>query len=384
MAEIHDFGEKIGGARKDFFARGINLGTYDEMNPIEKGDLCQKKYIWKTPDYAKMAEKGEDIELLFMRKLLRDSLPSDIPARGPNWTWRVPFDVDARRRGYVNAVNVLRDAAMGASTKDEFHTNTKKAYDSLNHEEKLAMDTHFRRPRVGVRDAITPGQSYWAKRMFERAKLDGWPTETKEVTRKERVKQPERELAKNPMRRGLPDYRQGISATPEMFQETFGFRGVEFGNWVNQQERQANLNMAFDALCDLSDVLGVPKKEISLNGTLALALGSRGHGGGHAAHYEPSRRVFNLTKPSGAGCLSHEWFHGLDHFIGSGTSDAKVVYGSEGIAKGNQAADALVEQRKHQTDYEEKGRFIKGMDLPDIGCSAVYFYVPEFGMNLTG
>ena len=43
-----------------------------------------------------------------------------------------------------------------------------------------------------------------------------------------------------------------------------------------------------------------------------LAFGARGHGKA-AAHYEPGRRVVNLTKTQGAGCLAHEWFHAWDH-----------------------------------------------------------------------
>ena len=44
------------------------------------------------------------------------------------------------------------------------------------------------------------------------------------------------------------DYRGGKDVTPEMFQEKFGFRGVQFGNWVGKtEERQQNLNEAYDA-----------------------------------------------------------------------------------------------------------------------------------------
>ena len=54
--------------------------------------------------------------------------------------------------------------------------------------------------------------------------------------------------------------RTGISrregdVTPELFAETFGFRGVEFGNWVENRTRQEDLNQAYDALMDLSAAL---------------------------------------------------------------------------------------------------------------------------------
>ena len=100
------------------------------------------------------------------------------------------------------------------------------------------------------------------------------------------------------------------------FMEAFGFRGVEFGNWNNQEERQQVMNEAYDGLLDLAEVLGIPPKAISLNGDLALAFGARGQGlSGARAHYEPAKAVINLTKMNGAGALAHEWFHALDHYL---------------------------------------------------------------------
>ena len=32
--------------------------------------------------------------------------------------------------------------------------------------------------------------------------------------------------------------------------------------------------------------------------------------------YEPLRKVINLTKMHGAGSLAHEWWHGLDDYLG--------------------------------------------------------------------
>ena len=52
------------------------------------------------------------------------------------------------------------------------------------------------------------------------------------------------------------------------------FRGVQFGNWVKQQERQQSLNEAFDALHDLASILNIPTKAISLGGELGLAFGA--------------------------------------------------------------------------------------------------------------
>ena len=115
-----------------------------------------------------------------------------------------------------------------------------------------------------------------------------------------------------------PDYRKGKDATPEMFMNAFGFRGVEFGNWVKQgkngRERQWMLNNAYDSLLDLAQILGIPPKATALDGELGLCFGSRGFGSA-SAHYEPENRLINLTKTKGYSSLAHEWFHALDHYM---------------------------------------------------------------------
>ncbi|EHT5512419.1 hypothetical protein KYA69_000659 [Salmonella enterica subsp. enterica serovar Sandiego] len=114
-----------------------------------------------------------------------------------------------------------------------------------------------------------------------------------------------------------PDRREG-NVTPEKFSGAFGFRGVQFGNYVEGARRQSDLNRAYDSLMDMADVLKVPAKALSLNGRLGLAFGARGKGGKNAAaaHYEPGQVAINLTKGNGAGSLAHEWFHALDNYFG--------------------------------------------------------------------
>ncbi|MDD3910404.1 MAG: LPD5 domain-containing protein, partial [Proteiniphilum sp.] len=129
---------------------------------------------------------------------------------------------------------------------------------------------------------------------------------------------PEERRSENRERQGR-DWRNGKDVTPDQFQSEFGFRGTEFGNWVNQQERQYALNNAYDALMDLSSVLDISPRALSLNGELGMAFGARGTGnaGGStaSAHYESAKVVINLTKKSGAGSLAHEWWHALDNYF---------------------------------------------------------------------
>ncbi len=127
--------------------------------------------------------------------------------------------------------------------------------------------------------------------------------------------------------------RQGDIA-PDAFSNVFGFRGVEFGNWVSKtEERQEVMNHAYDALLDMAEILNIPPKAVSLNGELALAFGARGKGlSGAAAHYEPAYAVINLTKMAGAGHLAHEWFHAFDHYLGrlDGKAETEKITNSRG------------------------------------------------------
>lgn len=109
------------------------------------------------------------------------------------------------------------------------------------------------------------------------------------------------------------------NVTGEKMLEDFKFRGGEFGNWLNETDRKQSLNFCYDALMDLSYALGLQPSNVSFNGTLAIAFGSRGRGGARSAvaHYEPAREVINLTKMKGAGSLGHEWIHAMDHAVAS-------------------------------------------------------------------
>ncbi|MDP2346704.1 MAG: PLxRFG domain-containing protein [Gammaproteobacteria bacterium] len=113
------------------------------------------------------------------------------------------------------------------------------------------------------------------------------------------------------------DMRNAQDVTPQMFSDAFGFRGVQFGNWVGNKRRQKDLNDAYDALMDMAAILEIPPKAISLNGELGLAFGARGSGGVDpaAAHYERGEIVINLTKKNGAGSLGHEWWHAVDNYF---------------------------------------------------------------------
>lgn len=131
------------------------------------------------------------------------------------------------------------------------------------------------------------------------------------------------------------EYRSFKHAKADNFLDVFQFKGGEFGNWVNDKERQASLDYCYDALMDLSDILEISRDSVTLGHQLNIAFGARGHGSA-LAHFEPLYNVINLTKMKGAGSLGHEWIHALDYYLGTqygvhnlATKDGKTEYPKE-------------------------------------------------------
>ncbi|EHW3107372.1 TPA: hypothetical protein MRP33_000816 [Escherichia coli] len=164
------------------------------------------------------------------------------------------------------------------------------------------------------------------------------------------VSREEQRNATNRDRTG-PERRKG-DVSPEQFSDAFGFRGVQFGNYVGSPRRQADLNRAYDSLHDLADVLNVPTKALSLNGRLGLAFGARGKGKA-AAHYEPGEVAINLTKGNGPGALAHEWFHSLDNYFGryDVSTDGKITSGGDYMTEAQRAGRVFKDGRYVDAEY---------------------------------
>jgi hypothetical protein len=137
------------------------------------------------------------------------------------------------------------------------------------------------------------------------------------------------------------------NVTPEQFSDAFGFRWVQFGNYVEGARRQSELNDAYDSLIDMAELLNVPPKALSLNGELGLAFGARGKAGAKA-HYEPGQVVINLTKGNGAGSLAHEWFHALDNYFGT--------YDVHGESSGKRSSEFITDRKRPRYEFSNGQR----------------------------
>lgn len=372
-AKITDAGEKIGGARKDqWIGRGLNEDDLAGMTGAELDRFVTKHNVWNRPDYAQAIADGVDPVAAALIKRIYDGISAH-PNNGKYGTFSDP---EKLRRNYIGTLKAVRNAAAEAKTVDQVRLINDKVdkaiaaagLDRWDAVSTLKIGTSRQNPLlVSDRDvhlakrmveAGFPNMEPWA-RLFTIARRAEWQNgkvvgekfavhrknggrigdlhDTREAAeaaakaayealsdeRKKGGEEPKRPHLDQVERTG-PDYRNGRDVTGDDFIKDFGFRGVEFGNWVAGDERQKVVNLAYDALHDLARALNLPAKAMSLDGTLAVAFGARGRGGRAAAHYEADRTVINMTKLSGAGSLAHEWGHALDHYLGE--SHARTPY----------------------------------------------------------
>lgn len=115
--EIQDFGEKIGGAKKDLWKeRGLSVDDLINMNDAEKNKLVTKDNVWKKPNYQDLVEKGLPVRVVYFIKMIRDATPTK-----PAITY---FDKDSeiikeKQEGYIQFVTELRNYAMNLSTENQ-------------------------------------------------------------------------------------------------------------------------------------------------------------------------------------------------------------------------------------------------------------------------
>lgn len=396
QSKIADFGEKIGGARKDTWTAYRDTVEGETTEQIKALPLSK---AWPAPDYDKLIESGVDRHAVAIARAARDAIPAKprVSYKIGNWAQAVKSLRDLSlglMDGTIDADTAKR--VMSSASLRSAHAIQHRAdlYVAVGHQRSLA-DLTLNLGSYSLYDGVKydPPKGIWAISRESKSSVFGsWPrtiasgtskaeviaafkhrydqltqegTKPKAVSfaiysrrngqgwivgkkvgrnhldlteafdnvsdaRQYRDNHYDELVSKLEKAKEIPherrdinqprvgeDMRGGADVTPELFGQAFGFRGVEFGNWVEQGRRQRDLNHAYDALMDMAAVLGISPKALSLNGELGLAFGARGAGGVNpaAAHYEHGKVVINLTKMNGAGSLGHEWWHALDGYF---------------------------------------------------------------------
>lgn len=374
-----DFGEKIGGAKKDLWkARGLYAEDLDDMNEREADKYVKKDNVWKKPDYQALHEDGVPVDVVYFIKKVRDSLnvkPMLYRSYSPDERKQVQKRYITTVRHLQDVMENVRSVEDAMQAFDRFYIDHgylqritdrsgREAFERTNEYSRnpalsnklyftlrVTSESNFRYDFTSKakRDQFLVPKEQKIPRGYDIHLYDGngysrrddWQADTYYVTKGHTILQTNiatreeairwaQEYAKGQTKTGKrrfvppqlehitrtgPDYRNGQDIVGQHYLDTFGFRGGEFGNWLNQLDRQTSLNMGFEALKDLATALHISDKDIAFAGTLAIAFGARGSGNA-AAHYEPLRKVINLTKMHGAGALAHEWWHGLDDYLG--------------------------------------------------------------------
>jgi hypothetical protein len=137
--------------------------------------------------------------------------------------------------------------------------------------------------------------------------------------------------------------------------EQFNLVSVEFGNWMNQEDRANFLYASMLGLHQLALIFGVKDQLIGLGGKLSIALGARGKGGSAIAHYEPNpRSVINISKPKGKGSLAHEFAHALDNALSFYTGQKFQTYVSGGRTTRKGYSDLVAKEGNYfEKQFEE-------------------------------
>lgn len=112
---IQDFGEKIGGAKKDLWKeRGMILSDLSEMNDAEKLKFIKKDAVWQKPDYAALVAEGLPIRVAWFVKTVRDSLGAKPAISSYD---RTPEEIQEKQERFIEFVGAIRDAVMACKTE---------------------------------------------------------------------------------------------------------------------------------------------------------------------------------------------------------------------------------------------------------------------------
>lgn len=278
---IEDFGEKIGGARKDL--------------AIPRGSKTETKEV--IHDYT-IQESNNGYAVNFRKRVLKDG-----------------FKTHEEAEQYI------------LDFKENIKSNLAYVEEGTNRKDEKKYIIRIRNPR-------TLKSSYTDKVFTNKQDAESYA-----IALSMYLKENGKNLTR-PQIQKVDRYNANIAnatkTTGENILNDFGFKGGEFGNWVKQSERQEFLNYAQDAFTDLAIALDIENQDLGQNGEMNIAFGARGKGlTGAVAHFEPAKRVINMTRLKGAGSLAHEYGHSIDNWLSRISGYNDTGFSTTNSRKGN-------------------------------------------------
>lgn len=362
----YDVGDKVGGARKDEYIASfranptaMNLAELEKMSGAVAEKMVTKANIMPAFEPEKERDNGVELPATVLKKLIYDRIsPKPDPSTPESRKAYVVAMSKLHRQlagiktwdNMKNAIRELSEYARNTSTKQiestkstiQYQTNQANGVNAwggkVTPEEQEKGKLRKKEFEDRLKKSLKDKESFnfealgdklnnfftdWDSRertikSVQKNAAGGWdkylePKKAKAAPKErgEENKKWERSAEAEHLRTG------GKNVTmnkPEELMKQYGLRGVEFGNWVNDSSGKYHLQRSAEAFSDLADIIGIDPKDISLNGRLAIAFGARGKGTA-LAHYEPDRKVINMTKYGGAGSLAHEWGHAMDNIL---------------------------------------------------------------------
>jgi len=112
-----DFGEKIGGAKKDLWTkRGLYSSDLEAMNDREADKYVKKDNVWKKPDYEAMIDGGMPAPVAYFIKKVRDSTNTSPEYLRSDDTPEKRLD---RQKEYIDTVRELQGIVEAVKTKED-------------------------------------------------------------------------------------------------------------------------------------------------------------------------------------------------------------------------------------------------------------------------
>lgn len=330
-----DKGMVAGLAAKDLRGKISDvLLTLNNATAEDQARFITKIKLWETPDWVFLQSPSDDdmnegarpmepVVAAFFDEVRTRILPSP-PANTPDINKayaklvlgvRAEFDKVRTREELITS---LESEDGGLRKTHEEARNTAEAMDvstGILFGEMVVNDTYYRAPMPFSSIFNKAAHRSNANTHWDiKAKKGGYRPTNQGEDRPQTGAMP---MLSKLVRTGAKDYRAGLDVSEETVLTTFGFSGIEYGNSMTQKDRETYLNEAYDGFMDLSSVLKVQPRALSLGGTLGLAFGSRGRGGRNAAlaHFEPANNAINLTRMKGAGSMAHEYGHAFANYL---------------------------------------------------------------------